>query len=353
MYVHDLDPFLLQISGDFGIRWYGMSYLAGFLMAHFTISWLAQRQRAGLSAQMVSDFITYGAIGVLVGARFGYCLFYAPDLLIKFKSSFPFWGAIAVNEGGMSSHGGMIGLVLGCILFSRKYGVHMQYLFDLVAVAGPLGIMMGRAANFINGELVGRPADPNFPLAVKFPQDILSWPTYEFGKLSSLSDVVPKIGVTSDQWMQWLNQYQSSFEIRDSVYNTLTKIVQAVQSGQTEVKNALAEHLIARHPSQIYALLSEGLFVFLALFIYWRKPRKPGTVGALFLITYSLARFSDELFRMPDAHIGLDTLGVSRGQWLSIVMFFVGLVLFIFWSRSNSLAIDGWRTDRSVRLGRR
>ena len=353
MYVHDLDPFLLQISGDFGIRWYGLSYLTGFLMAFFVISWLAQRQRAGLSAQMVSDFITYGAIGVLVGARLGYCAFYSPDLLIKFKSSFPFWGALAVNEGGMSSHGGMIGLVIGCILYSRKYGVHMQYLFDLVAVAGPLGIMMGRAANFINGELVGRPADPSLPFAVKFPQDILGWPTYDFAKLASLKDVVSKLGVSSDQWMQWLDHYQSNREMRDSVYSTLVKIVDSIQNGNIEVKNALADHLIARHPSQIYGMLSEGLFVFLVLFLFWSKPRKPGTVGALFLITYAIARISDEYFRMPDAHIGLDSFGLSRGQWLSVIMFSIGLILFVLWSRSNSLPIQGWRTDRSVRLGRR
>lgn len=353
MYVHDLDPFLLQISGDFGIRWYGLSYLAGFLMAHFIISWLAQRQRAGLSPQMVSDFITYGAIGVLVGARLGYCAFYSPDLLIKFKASFPFWGALYVNEGGMSSHGGMIGLVIGCILYSRKYGVHMQYLFDLVAVGGPLGVMMGRGANFINGELVGRPVDPNFPLAVKFPQDILSWPTYDFGKLSTLRDVVEKVGVPSDQWMTWLNQYQSDRGIRDSVYSTLTKIIETIQNGQVEVKNALAEHLVARHPSQLYGMVSEGLVVFVVLFLFWSKPRKPGTVGALFLITYSIARISDEYFRLPDAHIGLDTLGLSRGQWLSAAMFVIGVILFIIWNKSNSLAIEGWRTDRSVRLGRR
>lgn len=164
--VHDLNPFLWQISGNFGLRWYGLSYMMGFICAFFIIGWLAKRQRAGLQPNMVGDFITYTAIGTLVGGRLGYCLFYAPDLFLKFKGDFPFWGVLAVNEGGMASHGGMIGIAIACILFSRKYAINMLYLFDLVTVGGPIGVFFGRIANFINGELVGRPSDPDFPLTV-------------------------------------------------------------------------------------------------------------------------------------------------------------------------------------------
>lgn len=138
--VHDLDPFALRISGDFGIRWYGLSYMMGFIFAYLFISWLVQRQRAGMNSVLVGDLITYGAIGTLVGGRLGYVIFYSPDLFMKFKASFPYWGALAVNEGGMASHGGMIGIVIGTLLFARKYSINALYLLDLVAVSGPMGV---------------------------------------------------------------------------------------------------------------------------------------------------------------------------------------------------------------------
>ncbi len=351
-YVHDLDPFLWQISGEFGVRWYGLSYLVGFFLSYLIISWIAQRQRAGMTPHLVSEFITYGAIGALVGGRLGYCLFYQPDLFLKFKSGFPFWGVLAVNEGGMASHGGMIGVVIACLLFSKRFGIHIQYLFDLVAMGSPLGLMMGRIANFINGELVGRPAHEGFAFAVKFPQDIFTWPRYEFSKLSLLSPVVEKIQITSLQWETWLAEYQTNADARDKIYSALAQIVEAIQNGHIEVKNALAPFLMNRHPSQLYAAFSEGLFVFVILFFFWRRPRKPGTVGALFFILYACSRIFNEYFRLPDAHIGLMG-GLSRGQWLSIAMLLVGLVFFTIWSRSNSLAIPGWKKDPSVRLGRR
>lgn len=351
-YVHNLDPFLLQISGDFGIRWYGLSYLVGFFLAYLIISWLSQRQRAGMTPQLVSEFITYGAIGALVGGRLGYCLFYQPDLFLKFKGDFPFWGVLAVNEGGMASHGGMIGVVVASYLFSKRFGIHIQYLFDLVAMGSPLGLMMGRIANFINGELVGRPAPADLPFAVKFPQDIYSWPRYEFARLTELSPVVEKLNISPLQWETWIADYPRSAEARDQIFSTLQKIVEGIQSGQEALRESIAPLLLSRHPSQLYAALSEGLFVFIVLFIFWRRARKPGTVGALFFILYACSRVFNEYFRMPDAHIGL-TLGLSRGQWLSFAMLGIGLTFFVIWSRSNSLAIPGWAKDPSVRLGRR
>ena len=351
-YVHNLDPFLLQISGDFGIRWYGLSYLVGFFLAYLLISWMSRRQRAGMTPQLASEFITYGALGALIGGRLGYCVFYQPDLFLKFKDSFPFWGVLAVNEGGMASHGGMIGVVVATYLFSKKFGVHIQYLFDLVALASPPGLLMGRIANFINGELVGRPAAPDFPLAVKFPQDILSWPHENFAKLIELSPIVDKVKVSPSQWETWLADFSRSTEARDQIYSTLHRIIEEIQNGQDTIREALAPLLTSRHPSQLYAALSEGLFVFVVLFVFWRKARKPGTVGALFFVLYACSRILNEFFRLPDVQIGL-TLGISRGQWLSLGLFLVGLTFLVIWSRSNSLPIPGWGKDPSVGLGRR
>ncbi len=351
--VHDLSPFILRISGEFGIRWYGLAYVGGFIAAYLMISWLVRRQRADLSSAQVMDFITYAAFGTILGGRLGYCLFYAPDLFLKFKSSFPFWGVFAVNEGGMASHGGMIGLVIAAWLFAAKYQVNKLYLFDLMTVSGPVGVFFGRIANFINGELVGRPAPENFPLAVKFPQDIWLWPTQELERLGSLQPVVEKLGVTSSQWTEWIQTLKTAPSSYESVMQILYKIVNEIQNGNTAVKEAIAPFLTPRHPSQLYGALGEGFFVFLVLFLMWSRPQKPGVIGATFLILYGTVRILDEQFRMPDAHIGFQLFGLTRGQWLSIVMVLIGIVLTFIWSRSSALAIPGWRLGQNIKLGRK
>lgn len=351
--VHDLDPFLWRISGEFGVRWYGLSYMAGFICAYLLIKWLAARQRAGLTSQMVGDFITYVAIGTLAGGRLGYCLFYAPDLFLKFKPDFPFWGLLAVNEGGMASHGGIIGIMLACFLFARKYGLNVLYLFDLVAVAGPIGVFFGRIANFINGELVGRPATADFPLAVRFPQDIFQWPAHEFSRVPDLANVVDKMGIPREQWLEWCDKFKFDVGARDHIYSAMNKIVEAIQSGNITVKEAIGPLLTPRHPSQLYAALGEGLLVFLVLFILWRKPRKPGFIGASFIMLYALVRISDEYFRMPDIQIGMQWLDLTRGQWLSIAMFIAGLIFMFLWTRSGSLNIQGWSRGHSIKLNRK
>jgi phosphatidylglycerol:prolipoprotein diacylglycerol transferase len=350
--VHDLDPFALRISGDFGIRWYGLSYMMGFIFAYLFISWLVQRQRAGMNSVLVGDLITYGAIGTLVGGRLGYVIFYSPDLFMKFKASFPYWGALAVNEGGMASHGGMIGIVIGTLLFARRYSINALYLLDLVAVSGPMGVFFGRIANFINGELVGRPCDPSFPFAVKFPQDIYLWPSQEFSKLTELATVTEKIGVPKEQWLELLGKFRIDANAHEQVYAVLNKVIEQIQSGNVAAKEAIAPLLTARYPSQLFAAVGEGLFCFIILALLWRSPRKPGFIAATFVLLYAVVRVVDENFRMPDAQIGLQWLDLTRGQWLSILMFIAGLVLMFVSNRASSLKVAGWGRGQSVKLRR-
>lgn len=340
--VHNFDPFLWQIYGNFGIRWYGLAYLSGFIAAYYMIYKMALINKAQIPVRLVSDFITYCAVGILVGGRLGYVLFYSPDLFFQFKNEVPFWGVLAVNEGGMASHGGMIGLILACMLFARIHRLNTLHLFDWVAMCGPIGIFFGRIANFINGELVGRPCDPGFPLGVKFPSDIFMWPTQEPAKLKALSTVVDKIGLPSETWLNMIDKSKVEFSSQVSVHNTLNQIVTAVQEGNAAVTEALAPLLVLRHPSQLYAALGEGLILFLVLWLIWYKPRKPGVIGALFVVFYAIIRIADEQFRMPDVQIGFDSLGLTRGQVLSGGMLVIGLVLFIFWSRRLAQPLGGW-----------
>lgn len=345
--VHDFDPFLWQISGNFGIRWYGLAYLTGFVLSYLFVYKMASTQRSPMPERLVSDYITYGAIGTLVGGRLGYVLFYSPDLLTRFKPDFPFWGALAVNEGGMASHGGMLGVALAFILFARKHRLPVLHIFDLAAVCAPLGIFWGRIANFINGELVGRESSPDFPLGVKFPSDILMWPAEAPEKLKDLAAVVEPLGTPRELWLGWIDRFRVDSVARVEVQNKLYDVIDAIQNGNTQVKEAIAPYLSLRHPSQLYGALGEGLVVFLVLMAVWYKPRKPGVVGAVFVITYAIVRILDEQFRMPDAHIGFQWLGLTRGQWLSIAMLGFGIILLVLWGLRPSLPISGWgRRDR-------
>ncbi|MBY0555286.1 prolipoprotein diacylglyceryl transferase [bacterium] len=358
-YVHDLSPFILKLPetalwGDqFGFRWYGFSYMLGFICAYQLIVWLAGRQRAGLNANMVGDYITYAAIGVLAGGRLGYCIFYDPNLFFSFKSSIPFWGVLAVNEGGMASHGGVLGVIIASILFARKHGLNYAYLLDLAAITGPIGFFFGRIANFINGELVGRIAPEGFSYAVKFPTDIINWPSYQFDRLATLTESVQKLGIAQSQWSEWLANFTKDPAAREQVYTTLYKIIHEIQNGNTALKEVIAPVLDARYPSQLLASLTEGLFSFVVLFFLARKSRKPGFVAASFAMVYAVSRIFNEQFREPDLQIGYQLFGLTRGQWLSVGLFVVGAILMFYWSRTQSQTVFGWQRGQSVKVGRR
>lgn len=343
--LHTFNPFILKlffIREDFGIRWYGMAYLTGFIAGYLIIRFLATRGRASMKPELVADFITYAAIGTMVGGRLGYCIFYQPELFVQFRSSPPFWDALAVHEGGMASHGGMIGIAVACLLFARKYKLNPLHLFDLTTLGGTIGIFCGRIANFLNGELVGRPAPANLPWAVKFPQDMYLWPDQEPQRLATLKDAVAKIGISPDQWQSWLQSMNFDVHAREAIRSTIHTLIDAIQNGQAQVAHAIEPLLTPRHPSQLYEAGLEGLFLFTVLFLTWYKPRKPGVISGIFVSLYAVVRIFGEQFRMPDVQLGFRALGLTRGQWLSIAMLAFGLTILWIWSRRKVPAIGGW-----------
>lgn len=338
-WVHNLDPFLLHISGNFGIRWYSLAYLTGFAFAMVFMTWMARRKRISLTEAEASDFLTYLIVGVLLGGRLGYVLFYAPELLTDFRHAFPYWGALAVWEGGMASHGGFIGVTLACLLFAWRHKKDPLHLGDLTIFGACVGIFLGRIANFVNGELMGRVASADYPLAVKFPQDIYRWIDYDKSKLPSLSETAQLMGINSSDWSNWVQH-----NYRGRMFDLADRIIDAIQQGNVAVTDAMAKILEPRHPSQLYASLAEGLIPLILLTLVWLKPRKPGLICSLYLLIYCCSRIVDELFRLPDAHLSDLSklpLGLTRGQFLSLWMFIFGVSLMIWTIKRKSPLYGG------------
>jgi len=358
-YVHDLDPFALKIDwkpiasifgNDFGIRWYGLAYLAGFVCAYWMVHWLAKNRWIEMKPELVGDFITSGAIGVMVGGRVGYALFYSTDLLTKFSSSFPFWGVLEVQNGGMSSHGGILGVLVAFVWFSRKHKIQYLQLFDLAALMGGVGIFFGRMANFVNGELFGRACLETYTWAVKFPTEIFYWSGYHVEKLKTLGPVMSILkdqkgmpqDLSPESWVSWVDRFQYAGPSRSKVLYVLDQIPLLVQEGNIQLKEALSYVLTARYPSQIYQGLMEGLAVFIICFLLWKTPKKPGFLTAVFGVVYSIMRIVGEQYRMPDAHLGYQLFGLTRGQWLSFGLLGLGLI-FLFISYKLTLEkCGGW-----------
>jgi len=353
-YLHRIDPFAVRLPDPLpDIRWYGLSYVAGFIAAYLLIRWLTKRGKTQLVVPRIADFIFAVALGTVIGGRLGYCIFYDPALLTQFTGDFPFWGVLMINKGGMASHGGLLGIIVGAMIFARRHGHSALHLIDLCALASGIGIFFGRIANFINGELVGRPAPDDLPWAVKFPQDILEWPTMAPDKLGTLTPIVERIGfeqlgVTGSQWQSGV---MTEAGAQAGWVNAVLHRIVAVSQQHGEVGDATAamlrDVLVARHPSQLYAAALEGALVFAALFIVWARPRKPGVIGGWWLLTYGAVRIFDEFFRLPDAHL-MDAeyaaIGLSRGQLLSIGLLIAGALYMWNAIRRDADKLGGWAT---------
>lgn len=350
-YVHDIDPFAIQFPSVLqigalhvdGIRWYGLSYLSGFIFGFLAISYLVKKKLTPMKVIEIGDFTTAMAIGVMAGGRLGYCLFYAPHLLFEFSASFPFWGALKVYEGGMASHGGIIGVILACVWWSRRHKMDLFHVLDLVTFGGCIGFFFGRLANFINGELWGREASPDFAWAVKFPQEMMGWTKDSLSKLLEITPAVEALGIvkkasgevvqlTGDLWRNSIAHYRTDLTSWQIVNDTIEQMMTAIQSGNTLVAEKLAPYLTARHPSQLYQAVLEGLLIFIVLAFMHKKMLKPGLISAAFGIMYAIARIIGEQFRMPDAHIGFQLFGLTRGQWLSIAML-LGTFVYLWYVR--------------------
>lgn len=337
-YLHDIDPFLIRFSGNFGIRWYGTAYALGFIVAWFIGHSMAKRGKIKLSTQQFSDFVIASIIGILVGGRLGWVVFYSPSAIWTFTDSIPYWEVLAINRGGMASHGGMIGLIISTYLFSRRHKVSTLHLLDISTLLAPFGLFFGRVANFINGELLGIACNPDYPLAVKFPHEIIEewapgtgspgWGPEQFKQVTS---VARYLDVTPEGWEHALNAPKYGADGYHNLAILKNQLFEAVQRGNEQVLNIVVPILTPRHPSQLYQACAEGIVLGIALWCIWLfvKPVRYGIIAAFFLIIYGVLRIITEIWRIPD--LGVDrVMYLSRGQLLSSIMILLGLAGWIW-----------------------
>lgn len=338
-WVHNIDPFALELWSGFGLRWYGLSYVAGFAIAYLMLRWMIRRGLTPLPASRAGDFVLFSAIAGVVGGRLGYALLYRPDLFVSFSGRAPFWDLIDISQGGMASHGGMAGAALAALWFGRGFknpadpsgtrvaAAGFWHYAELMTLVAPPGLALGRLANFINGELLGRvvaqPGEPAPRWAVKFPQEIGSghrpWSELDASTRLRLAELVAPHAppAARGQPIDLVAGYQ--------------QVVEHIQRGGAlgrELATDLAPLLTARHPSQLYQAVVEGLLLGVVLWAVWYRPRAAGVIAATFLITYGVGRIATEYWRLPDAHLQVQrVLGLSRGQWLSAAMVVGGIAL--------------------------
>jgi phosphatidylglycerol:prolipoprotein diacylglycerol transferase len=265
-WVHDLSPFLIRFPdnplGLDGIRYYGLAYLLGFLGAWLLLKLYDRQGRFKINADARASLMTAVIIGVLAGGRLGYMLFYDLEAFLANPLQL-----FRVDQGGMSSHGGFLGVAGALFWFARKYRYGFLPLGDVICTVAPLGLMLGRIANFINGELWGRVSTVSW--AVIFPDSPRNFN-------AALGSYGPE----------------------------------------------------PRHPSQLYeAALEGGLMLLYVQWRFWRTRPPAGQLGGEFLIGYGIVRILGEFFREPDATL---ILGLSRGQFYSTFMILAGALIIGF-----------------------
>ncbi|MCC5823599.1 MAG: prolipoprotein diacylglyceryl transferase [Phycisphaerales bacterium] len=338
-WTHSLDPVALNLFGTFALRWYGLSYLAGFVAAYFLLRLLAVRGATLIPKERALDAILTLVVGVMVGGRLGYVLLYDPSLL-GLIDGFPWWGVLAINRGGMASHGGIAGVIVTAWWISRGFkapdGTRIgacppTHAMDICALIAPVGLMFGRLANFINGELLGKivaaPGQTAPWWAVRYPQEVLTEP-YQ------------RLVQTPEHWAAIERLGRESALPGEDWERGFDRLLTALQRGDAAAHAAIEPLISTRHPTQLYQALIEGVAVGLVVWLVAAKKRKPGVVGAWFLIVYALGRIATDFVRLPDAGVA-QFGGVTRGQAYSGLMLLAGVVVLVWASRRAAERVTG------------
>jgi len=296
-----INPVLLDLPGPFALRWYGLMYLVGFGLGYLILRALARSGRLPLKPVQVGELVGLVALGVIVGGRLGYMLFYNPSSLLRPLEIIKLW------EGGLSFHGGLLGVVLAFWWFCRREKIPFLAIADGIVLAAPPGIAAVRLANFVNAELYGRIAGEGVPWAMRFPSDPVAL------RLLGIPPGTP-----------------------DEIYRA------AEAARQAGLWSEIESQIPLRHPSQLYEAALEGVLLFALLWaIVWLVRRREwhlpvGLLGGIFLIGYGLGRTVVENYRQPDPQFTGpgDSLGtvlgpLTMGQILSLAVLGAGIFVIV------------------------
>ncbi len=270
----------IDLFGFFTLRFYSLAYLLGVIFAYWHTSKMLKAPGAPMAQRHVDDLFFYCTLGVILGGRLGYAAFYTggdtgiPSAFTDFSGDgFVSWKLLRLWDGGMSFHGGLMGVVLAIVFVTWREKLSFLRVCDYIAVSVPMGMLLGRLANFNNGELWGRATD-------------VSW-----GMV--FCDEVPRAGV------------------------------ECATTG------------MVRHPSQLYQAGLEGLALLVILMVLFWKTRarfRPGLLVGIFTLGMGIARFVNEFFREPDKQLSylVQETGLSMGQWLSAPLILIGLIVTLY-----------------------
>ncbi|MCE9619567.1 MAG: prolipoprotein diacylglyceryl transferase [Planctomycetes bacterium] len=340
--LHSSTPFALRMGSGFGIRWYGLAYAAGFLVAWLLMRWMSVTRRSPMSRSQVSDFLTWAVLGVIVGGRVGHVIFYDHALLWTFTSEFPFWGLLFIHKGGMSSHGGIIGVVIAVWWWCRRNQMHFTHLTDLTAWSCCIGLGLGRYANWINGELWGKPLPVSMQAespwwSVKYPEELLRPGVISESTLLLLKPLVPASSATVAAGMQ-----VAPISVTGAIErgNTAEMLYAACYGGDVAVRAKVAQYLVAYYPNNFLQAISDGVVLFALLSLVWLKPRKPGVITGWFFLGYGTLRLATEQLREIDP--GVFMIGpATLPMLLSMAMMAGGVVICIASSRRAMPTVGG------------
>ncbi|MGP6087718.1 prolipoprotein diacylglyceryl transferase [Antarctobacter jejuensis] len=293
------EVFSISLFGfDFALRWYALAYIAGILIGWRLAVWTVRRAHLWandtppMTPRQIEDLLTWVILGIIFGGRLGFVLFYMPGYYLSHPLEIPM-----IWQGGMAFHGGLLGVVCAVWIFCARNRIPLASAADMLALATPAGLLLGRIANFINAELWGRPSD--VPWAVIFPGQLAQDCGQPFGELC------------------------------------------------------------ARHPSQLYEATLEGLLLLIVLL--WMVSRgwlkRPGAVAGTFFMGYGISRFIVEFFRQPDSQFQSDGnplglalqvngYGLTMGQILTLPMI-IGGALAIRYAQRRARALPNGATGTS------
>ena len=331
------DPVIFKVAGPLALRWYGLMYVVAFSIGYYVLRWLQRIGHLRVSVEDCTNIIIVGVLGTFIGGRLGHLFFYQFDEIVLNSLNKPLWDRVVqsleVWKGGMSMHGGIIGVVSAEFIYAKWKKLGFWNIGDACVHVVPIGVTTVRFGNFINGELYGRTfpdaagkaiteADKLPWYAMKFPTDIES-PGYRALHHAMEED--------------WFSKHPAATRLPDDW---------SILPVNPEIWARYEPMFYGRYPSQLVQMFFEGFILLLLIWALRRWCKRPGVLGSLFLIGYAVFRIPAEIIRQPDIAVDptrieemnatatfLNSIGMTMGQFLSVLLIIVGTIQLVIFMK--------------------